>query len=167
MVIQWLGFCVLVTESLGLIPCWGTKIPQSTWCSQTNKKTLKKKKKPSLFLLCTSILLPSLWPSLWSLIWTLSWISCLSLLSFSSRIPSSETYSYADSLCPSCHWYFYVFGKLLMFLYFGEVALYRRHPMHPSSALLSSHPGYMLWEFPIGELCGSFSCSGLIMWVIW
>ena len=68
-------------------------------------------------------------------------------------------YSYADSLCPSCHWYFYVFGKLLRFLYFGEVALYRTRPMHPSSALLSSHPRYMLWEIPLGELCGSFSCA--------
>ena len=32
--VQWLGLSLLTAEGLGLIPRWGTKIPQTAWCSQ-------------------------------------------------------------------------------------------------------------------------------------
>ena len=36
--VQWLGLCALTAEGPGLIPGWGTKIPQGARCSQKKKK---------------------------------------------------------------------------------------------------------------------------------
>ena len=36
--VQWLGFCTLTAECLGLIPGQGPKIPQASQCSQKKKK---------------------------------------------------------------------------------------------------------------------------------
>ena len=37
--VQWLGLCAFTAKDLGLLPGWGTKIPQAEWwCSQKKKK---------------------------------------------------------------------------------------------------------------------------------
>ena len=36
-VVPWLGLCTLTAEDTGLIPGWGTKIPQAMWCGQSKK----------------------------------------------------------------------------------------------------------------------------------
>ena len=38
LVVQWLGLCTFTDEDLGLIPGWGTKIPQAVWNNQKKKK---------------------------------------------------------------------------------------------------------------------------------
>ena len=49
--IQCLGLCALTAESLGLIPGWGTKIPQATWSGQPpQKQQTKTKRCPTCFL---------------------------------------------------------------------------------------------------------------------
>ena len=45
-----------------------------------------------------------------------------------------------------------------MFLNLGEVAVYRRCPMHPSNELASCHSSYMLLGFPLKGLHGPFYC---------
>ena len=42
--IQCSGLCVLTAESLGLIPGWGTKIPQVTWSGHLPQKQQTKTK---------------------------------------------------------------------------------------------------------------------------
>ena len=37
-VVQWLEFHPSTTGSMGLIPSWGTKIPQAMQCSQKKKR---------------------------------------------------------------------------------------------------------------------------------
>ena len=39
LVVQWLGLCTFTDEDLGLIPGWGTKIPQAVWNNQKKKKS--------------------------------------------------------------------------------------------------------------------------------
>ena len=34
--VQWLGLQAFNAESPGLIPGWGTKIPQASWCGNNN-----------------------------------------------------------------------------------------------------------------------------------
>ena len=38
LVVQWLGLYALTVEDLGLIPGWGTNIPQAMQCGQKKKK---------------------------------------------------------------------------------------------------------------------------------
>ena len=38
MVVQWLGLCAFITEGLGSVPGWGTKILQAVQCGQKKKK---------------------------------------------------------------------------------------------------------------------------------
>ena len=44
MVVQWLGLCTFITEGLGSVPGWGTKILQAVQCGHKSKKKKKKKK---------------------------------------------------------------------------------------------------------------------------
>ena len=37
MVVQWLGLCAFITEGLGSVPGWGTKILQAVQCGQKKK----------------------------------------------------------------------------------------------------------------------------------
>ena len=41
--IQWLGLHAFTAEGMGLIPGWGTKIPQAVWYSKKKKKKKKSK----------------------------------------------------------------------------------------------------------------------------
>ena len=41
LVVQWLGLHAFTAEGVGLIPGWGTKIPQAAWCGQRKKKKKK------------------------------------------------------------------------------------------------------------------------------
>ena len=38
LVVQWLGLRASTAKGRGLIPGWGTKIPQAAWCGQKKKK---------------------------------------------------------------------------------------------------------------------------------
>ena len=82
--------------------------------------------------------------SLRSLLRTLSLVDCLSprhslvLLGF-YLVPLSGTYSSVVSFCLNFYLYFYVCGRLVMFLSLGEVTLSRGCPMYPSSTLPSRH----------------------------
>ena len=49
LVVQWLGLRASTAEGRGLIPGWGTKIPQAAWCGQKKKK---KKMGPECLLDC-------------------------------------------------------------------------------------------------------------------
>lgn len=82
-----------------------------------------------------------LWSSFQSLPRTLSWLDCLSPLQFFWHLPCLER-----------------FLLLPHFSHLGKVAFCRKHPVFPSSTLLSHHWRYMLWGFPPWELCESFSC---------
>ena len=42
LVVQWLGLCAFTAKGLGLIPGWGTKIPQAMQLSQKKKKQQQK-----------------------------------------------------------------------------------------------------------------------------
>ena len=86
--------------------------------------------------------------------------SCLSpiqlvLLGFFFLVPSFETYSYVTLFC-LIFFHFYVFSKLFTFPYLREMALCRRHAMGLNSILPSCHQSYMLLEWPLYGLCGSF-----------
>ena len=48
LVVQWLGLCAFTTKGLGLIPGWGTKIPQAMQLSQKKKK--KKQQKTAAYM---------------------------------------------------------------------------------------------------------------------
>ena len=95
-------------------------------------------------LVCSSSL-----PSV-SLIITLN--SLLGRLPVSSSLSSSSgalscsfgTYFSVSSFCLICYFYFYVFGRLVTFADFGEVAFCRGRPVCPISALPCSHQSYML-----------------------
>ena len=43
MVVQWLGLCAFITEGLGSVPGWGTKILQAIQCGQKNRGERTKK----------------------------------------------------------------------------------------------------------------------------
>ena len=60
------------------------------------------------------------------------------------RIPSIGTYSSVPSFFFISYFYFYVFGRLVLFLHLGVVVFRRRQPMYPSSPLTSCHQIYML-----------------------
>ena len=124
----------------------------------------------SYFSLCSSIHLTS----------CLTIFRIMTLNSFSCRLPvstsisSSRVFSFfhlehvlpVASFCLICCFYFSVCGRLVMFLRLIEVALCRKSPVCPCSALPSHHPSYMLSGFPLRELCGSFCCGRLSTWVI-
>ena len=84
----------------------------------------------------------------------------LVLLRF-NLVPSSGACSSGISFCLSCCLYFYASGMWVVFLNVGEMALYRRCPVHSSSAHPSCRPSCMLWGLPPWGLCGSFCCGGL------
>ena len=46
LVVQCLGLCAFTAEGLGLIPGWGTKVPQPMWHRQKTPKTCTMKKAP-------------------------------------------------------------------------------------------------------------------------
>ena len=53
--VQWLRFCALTAEGLGLTPGWGARISQAMWLSQKKKKKISvgedvKKLNPSIIL---------------------------------------------------------------------------------------------------------------------
>ena len=82
-----------------------------------------------------------LWSSLQSLLLTLSWMNCLSLCHLLlwgfilflhlKHMPS------VTSFCLNCYVYFYECGRLVTFLNLVEVALCRKCPVCPNSALPS------------------------------
>ena len=83
-----------------------------------------------------------LWLSLQSF-WTLSWVDCLSLhhlFSWGFILFLCLKHSSVASFCLRFYLYFFVCGRLVTFPDSGEVALCRRYPMHPRSALPSRHP---------------------------
>ena len=84
----------------------------------------------------------------------------LVLLRF-NLVPSSGACSSGISFCLSCCLYFYASGMWVVFLNVGEMAFYRRCPVHPSSAHPSCRPSCMLWGLPPWGLCGSFCCGRL------
>ena len=40
--VQWFGLWAFIAEGTDLVPSWGTKIPQATWCGQKKKKKGKR-----------------------------------------------------------------------------------------------------------------------------
>lgn len=101
--------------------------------------------KTSNFFLCTSILLSH--PLIIFTIITFN--SLLDAFSISMSltfmgfylIPSSETYALCHLILLNCYVYFYECGRLVTFLNLVEVALCRKCPLCPNSALPSQHKG--------------------------
>ena len=56
LVVQWLGLCIFTDEDLGLIPGWGTKIPQAVWNNQKKKKKVEQYKDLLIFRIFEKII---------------------------------------------------------------------------------------------------------------
>lgn len=63
------------------------------------------------------------------------------------------------SFCLNCCFYFYIFGRFVMFPNLEVVAFCRRHPMSPCSALPSGHQSYVIHGCCLCELPMSFCCG--------
>ena len=85
---------------------------------------------------------------------------CLVVLLRFYFVPLSETYSFAVSVCLNFYLYFYVYGRLVMFLVLGELALCRGCPMCSSSSLPCHHPRAR-FQLVLGRFSSVFADSFL------
>ena len=131
----------------------------SVWFFLIFSKSLLKN---SNFLLCSSNLLPS----------SLNIFKVINFTSLSGRLPVSTLpssfygifscsfgrYFSVFSFCLICWFYFYVFGRFVLFSDLGEVVFHRRCLMYPSSTLTSYHQSSVLLGWPLCGPHASFYC---------
>ena len=53
--VQWLGLGAFTARTWGLIPGWGTKVPQAVSYGQKTNKPTKKEKKEKLYIVSCSV----------------------------------------------------------------------------------------------------------------